>query len=154
MYRQLVRLLPEGRKNPPTPDQLARPLVLARQPAFLFLRLSEKLRAQEQETLLMLGQYHPEVDLASDLVQQFRQMLHQRLGEHLDTWLAQVKESRIPELQSFAAGVEKDKEALRAGLTWWIKNGVGEGHVTKLIKRQGSGQAGFPLRGLRVLPAV
>ncbi len=60
------------------------------------------------------------------------------------------------ELQAFATGVEKDKEAVRAGLTWWINNGVVEGHVTKLklIKRQGYGQAGFPLRSLRVLHAV
>ncbi len=149
-------MLPEGRKNPQTPDLLPRPPVLARQALFLFLRRPEKLRGEEQETLLMLRQFHPEVDLASDLVQQFREMLHQRLGEHRDTWLAQVKESSIPELQSFAAGVEKDKEAVRAGLTWWINNGMVEGHVTKLklIKRQGSGQAGFPLLRKRVLHAI
>ena len=156
VYKQLVRLLPEGRKNPHTPDLLARPPVLARQATFLFLRRPEKLSGEEQETLLMLRQFHPEVDLAYDLVQQFREMLHQRLGGHLDTWLAQVNQSRIPELQSFAAGVEKDKEAVRAGLTWWINNGVVEGHVTKLklIKRQGYGQAGFPLLRKRVLHAV
>jgi predicted dinucleotide-binding enzyme len=56
----------------------------------------------------------------------------------------------------FAAGVEKDKEAVRAGLTWWINNGMVEGHVTKLklIKRQGYGQAGFPLLRKRVLHAI
>jgi len=156
VYEQLVRFLPEGRKNPHTPDQLARPPVLARQAVFLFLRRSEKLRAQEQETLLMLRQFHPEVDLAYDLVQQFAQMLRERLGERLDSWLAQVNQSSIPELQSFAAGVEKDKEAVRAGLTWWMNNGMVEGHVTKLklIKRQGYGQAGFPLLRKRVLHAV
>jgi len=156
VYEQLVRFLPEGRKNPHTPDQLARPPVLARQAAFLFLRRSEKLSAEEQETLLMLRQFHPEVDLAYDLVQQFAQMLRERLGERLDSWLTQVNQSRIPELQSFVAGVEKDKEAVRAGLTWWINNGVVEGHVTKLklIKRQGYGQAGFPLLRKRVLHAI
>ena len=138
---------PLGRKNPHTPDQLARPPMLARQAAFLFLRRAEKLSAEEQETLLLLRQFHPEVDLAYDLVQQFAQMLRERLAERLDSWLTQVNQSRIPELQSFAAGVEKDKEAVRAGLTWWINNGVVEGQVTKLklIKRQGYGQAGFPL---------
>jgi transposase len=156
VYEQLVRFLPEGRKNPHTPDQLARPPVLARQAAFLFLRRAEKLSAQEQETLLLLRQFHPEVALAYDLVQQFVQMLRERLGEHLDVWLAQVRASGIPELLSFAAGIEKDKEAVRAGLTWWINNGVVEGHVTKLklIKRQGYGRAGFPLLRKRVLHAV
>jgi transposase len=42
------------------------------------------------------------VDLAYDLVQQFAQMLRERLGERLDSWLTQVNQSRIPELQSFA----------------------------------------------------
>src|ERR1700726_792917 len=37
----------------------------------------------------------------------------------------------------FAAGIEKDKDAVRAGLIWSINNGMVEGQVTKLklIKR-------------------
>ena len=48
--------------------------------------------------------------------------LHTRTGEHLDAWLHKVASSKLPELQAFAAGVEKDKDAVRAGLTWWINN--------------------------------
>jgi transposase len=90
------------------------------------------------------------------LVQQFVQMLHNRRGECLDAWLDQVASSELPELQSFAAGVEKDKDAVKNGLTWWINNGMVEGHVTKLklIKRQGYGKAGFPLLRKRVLYAL
>ena len=104
----------------------------------------------------MLRQVHPEVDLAYDLVQQFAQMLRERRGMRLDPWLAQVNQRKLPELQSCAAGVEKDKEAVRAGLTWGINNGVVEGHVTKLklITRQGYGRASFPLLRQRVLHAV
>ncbi len=106
--------------------------------------------------LAKLRQIHSEVDLAYDLVQQFAQMLRERLGERLDAWLTQVHQSELPELQSFATGVEKDKDAVRAGLTWWINNGMVEGHVTKLklIKRQGYGKAGFPLLRKRVLHAL
>ena len=62
----------------------------------------------------------------------------------------------IAELQSFASGIEKDKDAVRAGLTWSINNGMVEGHVTKLklIKRTMYGRAGFPLLRQRVLHAV
>ena len=111
---------------------------------------------EEQETLVKLCQIDPEVNLAYDLVQQFAQMLRSRTGESLDAWLAQVENSNLPELQSFASGIEKDKDAVRAGLTWWISNGMVEGHVTKLklIKRQGYGRAGFPLLRKRVLHAV
>lgn len=155
VYGNLVRYLPAGRKFPSHEDAL-RPLpVLSRQGAFLLLRRSEKLEASQQETLVMLRQLHPEVDLAYDLVQQFVQMLRNRTGELLDAWLAQVASSNLPELQSFAAGVEKDKDAVRVGLTWPINNGMVQGHVTKLklIKRQGYGRAGFPLLRKRVLHA-
>jgi transcriptional regulator with XRE-family HTH domain len=146
----------DGRKTPADSSSKAPPLPTPRQSAFVFLRRPEKLRVEEQETLIKLRQLDPEVDLAYDLVQQFAQMLHTRTAERLDAWLAQVQSSKLPELQSFAAGIEKDKDAVRAGLTWWINNGMVEGHVTKLklIKRQGYGRAGFPLLRKRVLHAL
>ena len=152
----IIRLLPGGQKNPAASSSKAPALPPSRQAAFLLLRRPKQLRVQEQEQLGKLRQIHPEVDLAYDLVQQFAQMLRTRTREHLDAWLDQVEKSHLPELQSFAAGVQKDKDAVRAGLTWWINNGVVEGHVTKLklIKRQGYGRAGFPLLRKRVLHAV
>ena len=152
----LLRLLPGGRKNPADSESVAPVLPPSRQAAFLLLRRPEDLRVEEQEQLGQLRQIHPEVDLAYDLVQQFAHMLRTRTGEHLDAWLDQVQSSHLPELQSFAAGVEKDKDAVRNGLTWWINNGMVEGQVTKLklIKRQGYGRAGFPLLRKRVLHAL
>ena len=157
VHDNLVRRLQfGGRKTPADASSKTPPLPTPRQAAFLFLGRPEKLRGEELETLTKLRQLHPEVDLAYDLVQQFAQMLRSRKGELLDPWLAQVQGSNLPELQPFAVGVEKDKEAVRAGLTWWINNGMVEEHVTKLklIKRQGYGRAGFPLLRKRVLHAV
>jgi transposase len=152
----LIRLFPQGRKNEISSSSKMPSLPIPRQAAFLFLRRPEKLRIEEQEMLIKLCQIDPEVVLAYDLVQQFAQMLRNRTGENLDAWLTQVQGSNLPELQSFAAGIEKDKDAVRAGLTWWINNGMVEGHVTKLklIKRQGYGRAGFPLLRKRVLHAL
>jgi transposase len=149
------RLQFDGRKTPADAPSKTPALVPSRQAAFLFLRRPEKLRAQEQETVTTLRQLHPEVDRAYDLVQQFARMLRDRTGERLDAWLAQVTNSKLPEFQLFAAGIEKDKDAVKNGLTWWINNGMVEGHVTKLklIKRQGYGKAGFPLLRQRVLHA-
>ncbi len=157
MRDNIVRRLQfDGRKTPAHASFKTPPLSTPRQATFLFLRCPEKLRVEEQETLVKLCQIDPEVDLAYDLVQQFAQMLRTRTGELLDAWLAQVERSELAELQSFAAGVEKDKDAVRTGLTWWINNGMVEGHVTKLklIKRQGYGRAGFPLLRKRVLHAI
>ena len=152
----IVRLLPQGRKNQASSSSKASPLPTSRQAAFLFLRRPEKLRVQEQEQLSKLRQINPEVDQAYDLVQQFTQMSRTRTGADLDKWLDQVERSQLPDLQSFEASIEKDKDAVRAGLTWWINNGMVEGHVTKLklIKRQGYGRAGFPLLRKRVLHAL
>jgi hypothetical protein len=59
-------------------------------------------------------------------------------------------ESGLPELQSFAAGVAKDKAAVQAGLTWPVNNGQVEGQVTtlKLTKRTMYGRAARLWRGL------
>jgi hypothetical protein len=57
---------------------------------FLFLRRSEELSTDEQETLITLRHLHPEIDLSYDLVQQFAHMLRTRTGEQLDTWCEHV----------------------------------------------------------------
>lgn len=74
----------------------------------------------------------------------------------LDAWLAQAQESQIPEFRSFVTGVERDKAAVKAGLTLPHSNGIVEGKVNKLklIKRMGYGRAGFPLLRQRVLHAL
>jgi transposase len=110
----------------------------------------------EQEDLATLLRASPALKRAYDLIQSFLAMVHKREGKRLDVWLAKVAESGLPELRSFASGIEKDKDAVRAGLTWSINNGMVEGHVTKLklIKRQGYGRAGFPLLRKRVLHAL
>ncbi|EFH81224.1 ISL3 family transposase [Ktedonobacter racemifer] len=156
VYKQLVRYLPEGRKNAAAPDQLPRPPVLARQAMFLFLRRPEELEADEQETLALLQSLHAEVKLAYELIQQFAQMLRTRTGEQLDDWLERVRASKIRQLQSFVTGVERDKAAVVAGLTLPQNNGLVEGKVNKLklIKRMGYGRAGFPLLRQRILHAL
>jgi transposase len=123
---------------------------------WLFVRNPKKLNEIEQEDLLAFCQASLTLKRAYHLIQDFLSMVHKREGARLDAWLAQVMESGIAELQSFACGIEKDKDAVRAGLTWPINNGMVEGYVTKLklIKRQGYGRAGFPLLRKRVLHAI
>lgn len=152
----IVHRLPEGKKNAGKGSDLSPIPLPSRQATFLFLRRPEKLKTDEQETLNMLRQLHPEVNLAYDLVQQFAQMLRTRTGELLDAWLENVRASQIREFQSFVLGIERDKAAVVAGLTLPQNNGVVEGKVNKLklIKRMGYGRAEFPLRRQRVLHAL
>ena len=123
---------------------------------WLFVRDPKTLNEIEQEDLATIVRASPPLKRAYDLIQSFLAMVHKREGKRLDVWLAKVAESELPELLSFASGIEKDKDAVRAGLIWSWSNGMVEGHVTKLklIKRQGYGRAGFPLLRKRVLHAL
>lgn len=122
----------------------------------LFMRHPDNLDEGERMDLAALRLAHPALEPGYRLTQDFLQMLRKREGERLDTWLTQVHESHLPELQSFASGVEQDKAAVQAGLTLPINNGQVEGHVTrvKLIKRMMYGKAGFALLRQRVLHRI
>jgi len=122
----------------------------------LFMRHPDKLDEGERMDLAALRRVHPNLETAYRLTQDFLQMLRKREGERLESWLTQVHESDLPELESFAHGVEQDQAAVQAGLTLPINNGQVEGHVTrvKLIKRMMYGKAGFALLRQRVLHRI
>ena len=63
---------------------------------------------------------------AYELVQQFTQMLRTRTGEQLDAWLEKVRASQIREGPRFVARIERDKKAVKAGLTLPQSNGMGD----------------------------
>lgn len=128
----------------------------AKDAVWLFVRERDRLDEKEQATLTAICEASETARATYQLVQEFRDMLHTRAGEKLDDWLEAVKASQIRELQSFVAGVERDKAAVAAGLTLPQNNGLVEGKVNKLklIKRMGYGRAGFPLLRQRVLHAL
>ncbi|WP_370518081.1 transposase [Micromonospora sp. MP36] len=59
----------------------------------------------------------------------------------------------LPSLHSFVAGLQRDLDAVTAGLTLPWNSGPVEGHVNriKMIKRRMYGRAGFDLLRKRVL---
>ena len=122
----------------------------------LFMRRADTLEEIQREHLAAFRLAVPSLDATYQLVQDFLAMMRKREGERLDAWLTQVHESGLPELESFAHGVERDKDAVQAGLTLAINNGQVEGHVTrvKLIKRMMYGKAGFALLRQRVLHRI
>jgi len=123
---------------------------------WLFVRDPNTLDEIERDDLTAFCQVSTTLKKAYHLIQQFLSMVHRREGHLLDGWLAQIANNDVPELQQFASGVERDKAAVEAGLTWSINNGQVEGQVTKLklIKRTMYGKAGFALLRQRVLHAL
>ena len=83
----------------------------------------------------------------------FADMARQLQGDHLDQWLDNVQTTGVPELRAFAAGVQKDYAAVKAGLTLAYSNGQTEAQIQrlKLLKRQMFGKASFALLRTRVL---
>ncbi len=154
VYRHIEPLKQASVRGALNPDRLHK--FTASTAVWLFVRDPKSLDEIEQEDLATFCQASPTLKRTYDLVQDFMQMVRKRAGHRLDAWLERVASSDLAELQHFAAGVEKDKAAVQAGLTWSINNGQVEGQVTKLklIKRSMYGRAAFPLLRQRVLHAV
>lgn len=83
----------------------------------------------------------------------FAEMMTNLRGEHLDTWIDQVRADDLPQLHSFAAGLHRDRTAVINGLTLPHSSGAVEGNVNRvmMIKRQMYGRASFNLLRKRVL---
>lgn len=97
----------------------------------------------------------PEIDALTRHVRTFATMLTERQGERLPDWLDAVRQDDLPSLHTLAAGIDRDRDAVTAGLTLPWSSGVVEGHVNriKMLKRQMFGRAGFALLRKRVLLA-
>ncbi|UYF97226.1 ISL3 family transposase (plasmid) [Rhodococcus aetherivorans] len=81
------------------------------------------------------------------------QILTERRGENLNTWMAAVRADDLPHLHRFVRGLDADHDAVRNGLTLPYSSGAVEGHVNriKMLKRQMYGRAGFDLLRKRIL---
>ncbi len=123
---------------------------------WLFIRPIKDLDEKEQQELETIRQTSKTAETIYQLAQAFLQIVRQRQGEHLDSWMSTVRAHHIRELNSFVSGLERDKAAVLAGLTLVHSNGQVEGQITKLklIKRQMYGRAGFALLRQRMLHAV
>jgi transposase len=128
----------------------------SKEAVWLFMRPLDKLQEAEKRDLNLLCQASEKVNSLYHLVQEFLTMVHCRLGGQLQSWIDQVNSSPFEHLHRFVAGIEKDKDAVIAGLTLGQNNGQVEGKVNKLklLKRTMYGRAGFALFRQRVLHAL
>jgi transposase len=127
----------------------------AKNVAALFIRHEEKLNEEQEAYLGRVCEADEALADTRRLTQEFAEMVRRLEGEDLDGWLRDAEESGSTAMRSFAAGLRKDLDAVRAGLTEEWSNGCVEGfiHKLKLLKRQGYGRAGFELLRARMLAA-
>ncbi|QES52094.1 ISL3 family transposase [Streptomyces venezuelae] len=151
-YGRVSAYLREKRTAPrPVTAQPPAPRVVTR----WILSRPETLTEIEQLRLKAVLANCPELDALTGHVRSFAQMLTERQGERLPQWLDAVRQDDLPSLHTLAAGIDRDRDAVIAGLTLPWNSGVVEGHVNriKMLKRQMFGRAGFDLLRKRVLLA-
>ncbi|WP_405681205.1 transposase [Streptomyces sp. NBC_00868] len=150
---QRVRAYLHDKRTSPRPVTARPPS--PRRVAGWILRRPDTLTESEQIQLKSVRTHCPELDALTRHVRSFATMLTERQGERLPDWLDAVRQDDLPSLHTLAAGIDRDRDAVIAGLTLPWNSGVVEGHVNriKMLKRQMFGRAGFHLLRKRVLLA-
>jgi transposase len=137
------------------PDPIAPAPPTVREVTGWLTRHPDRLTKDEHLGLKAILERCPELQAAADHVRAFGEMLTHLRGQQLPAWIAAVgaDADRLPGLGSFAAGLERDLDAVTAGLTTRWNSGPVEGRVNhiKMVKRQMFGRAGLPLLRKRVL---
>ncbi|MEU7428236.1 hypothetical protein [Streptomyces sp. NPDC040750] len=72
-----------------------------------------------------------ELDALTRHVSSFAAMLTGRRGERLPDWLDAVRQDDLPSLHTLAAGIDRDRDAVIAGLTLPWNSGLVEGHLNR-----------------------
>jgi transposase len=118
--------------------------------AFLLQADRTALRPEDRAFLDSLLEKAPGLSVTATLADRLACLLRQQSSESLDNWF---RDARRTPLARFAAGLERDLEAMRGAVTMpWSTSPV-EGQISrlKMIKRQMYGRAGFDLLRQRVL---
>lgn len=123
------------------------------QVAWLLLMALNEQRETERAFLEKLWQVSPSLAEASQLAQQFHELVRRRDTAALTSW---IEDARKSVLKSFGDSIASDVTAVSAALSQPWSNGQVEGQVNRLktIKRQMFGRASFDLLRLRVLAAA
>jgi hypothetical protein len=131
---------------------LEEPLESPRHLGWLLLRDRASLTQQEQQMLAFIRQ-EPTIEVAYDLAQRFGSMVRKLQPDQLDPWLEAALGSGIPDLRTFAEGLQRESSALEAALTFRYSTGPVEEQINrlKLIKRSMYGRGSCGLLRQRVL---
>jgi transposase len=154
-WRTVAARRPAGGSPPSPPPPGIRPRS-PRQASWLLVRPPEELEAEDRAYLEELTRLCPQVAAAQPLAREFGRLVRERDQPALDRWLEAVDKSDVPELQSFAAGLRRDRQAVEQMLLTDWSNGQCEGQINraKLLKRQMYGRAKFDLLRQRILRAA
>ena len=151
---RLRRGLP-GLKHPPKSITMrqAPSTLSARELRWLLTKREDDLTSEEKQSLVKLFKGSQEVGHIYRFLQSFLRMVRELKPDLLNGWMKEVRESQIQELVSFVHGIDRDYDAVRAGLTYSWSQGPVEGAVNKIKthKRLMYGRASFSLLRKKML---
>jgi len=140
-------------RRAPTPAPPVVRVFSVHQATWLMLRPPADLDREEQLYLDELLRLCPSAATACCLARAFFVLVRERNAAGLDAWLTDAAHCALPEMQSCARGIRRDRAAVDAGLSLEWSNGQTEGFVNKIkmLKRQMFGRAGLALLRERML---
>lgn len=121
--------------------------------AWWLLKDEKDMKEDKQAFVAELSRLCPEMNKVRELAHRFQKMIKQREADEFEGWVEAARGSQIKEMEGFADGLNKDREAVTGAMQYEWSNGQVEGQVNrlKLIKRQMYGRAKFDLLKARVL---
>ncbi len=151
----------EGKPLPDSPAGLS-----ASQAKGILIMRPEKRTEQETLTIERMKMVDHHAGKCCQLFEEFARLFRERddcaeLGGDdraraaLQRWMEEARESKIPEVEAFAAKLFQDMDAVVAAMVWPYSQGQTEGRVNKLklIKRSMYGRGKFDLLRQRVMYA-
>ena len=96
------------------------------------LRHPDSRNPDEQVKLKLVLANCPHLAAAGKHVTTFAEMMTGLHGEQVDRWIEQVRADDLPQLHSFAAGLQRDHAAVVNGLTLPHSSGAVEGTVNRI----------------------
>jgi transposase len=112
----------------------------------------DRLSKSETVTVAAIEGGVPLLVEAREMIADFQAMIRKKSSPDLEPWLERARSSLVA---SFASGIMKDLESVRAAITSPWSNGQTEGQITKLklVKRQMYGRGKLDLLQARVIGA-
>jgi transposase len=152
-FYRFTKKYPSDTEIEKLPEPLKITVWSARKVSVLISQKIEILKEEEQNFLRTLYKRSPEIKQASQLVRRFKKMTDELSKKKLDGWINDAKECQASAMKTFANGLQRDYDAVKAAVSLKWSNGQVEGQVNRLknIKRQMYGRAGFELLKKKVL---
>ncbi|HZM83929.1 MAG TPA: hypothetical protein VFC19_50065 [Candidatus Limnocylindrales bacterium] len=126
--RTLRRWLIDARahqQKPPTPP----PVPSSRTITSWIMRPADKLGEDDKTALKDACARCPDLTTLTELARGFTHLVRQRQGDKLEQWINKAAGGPLAEMRSFANGLRKDFDAVKAGLTLTWSSGAVEGAI-------------------------